>query len=232
MLLVHSRAHVLAHIVNQMPKIGHVHLQIVLSTPSSDVLYEVDRLFHMKHNRRLKIEILEAPFNPLDQYERFMELRRWQAARLPKNCKYAIIWDDDHILEDPAELRDEIRAGFDLAYAEKVFFWNSTKTYTTHIPRHNSVFAYRCLHGDLFPLDRTIHAPSQIHDTAQKIVQLKGRLLDYGYLRALDRDRCWRDYKKVGKIDAATTAIIQQPQLVLWKGQDHYMKMNKYVIAR
>jgi len=225
MMLVHQRAHVLAKIVAQLPKIAKVHLQIVLSKPSSDVLFEVDRLYHMNHPKRLQIEILEAPFNPLEQYERFMELRRWQAERLPRDCKYACIWDDDHILEDAREFKDALGFGFDLCYAEKLFFWNSTKTYTTHIPRHNSVFAYRCLPGDTFPLDRTIHAPVKIHDTAEKIVQLKGRLLDYGYLRALDRDRCWRDYKKVGKIDAATTAIIQQPKLVLWTGPDLYMKL-------
>lgn len=227
MTLVHSRAHLLEAIFRQMPKLGRVHWQIVLSKPTADVLYEVDRIYTLLLYRAagLEIEILEAPFSPLEERERFMELRKWQAEHLPPDCDYACIWDDDHILEDPAELKALMNGeGFDLAYATKLFFWDSPKTYTTHIPVHRSVFVYRVLPGDAFPVDRTIHAPEQIHDRAAHVIDLKGRLLDYGYMRSLDRERCWRDYKRVGKIDPATVAIVQPPSLHPWGGHDPYSR--------
>jgi len=193
-----------------------VHLQVVLSRPNSEVLCEVGEL---ERSATYGVNIVEAPFNPLEpgMPERFMEMRRWQYDLLPP-CDYGVIWDDDHYLEDPNEARLLLeKREYELIYATKAFFWGDTKHIATHIPTHRSVFFFRCLPGDQYPLDRTIHAPARIHDTATKVIDLQSKLLDFGYLSRAERDRCWADYKGVGKIDSATTALIEDPTLEIWR---------------
>lgn len=193
-------------------------MQITANEPSPAVVQVVTRGCSQLSDAGKAVQLLEAPFSPLAERERFMELRQWQLSQLPSRGDYGAIWDDDHILEDPAELVRVLQDGADLVYATKIHFWDSPRFYTTRLPVHNSVFVFRQLPGDSFPLDRVIHAPGRVHDSAEKVVQLKGHLLDYGYMRAEDRKRCWDDYRRVGKIDAATTPLVQPPATQYWHG--------------
>jgi hypothetical protein len=217
MQLVHARHEHLMDIWKQLRLLGcDIHLQVVLSRPNSEVIREVN---HLEKHATYDIQVVEAPFNPLEagKGERFMELRRWQHDLLPP-CDYGVIWDDDHYLEDPQEARKLLECReWDLIYATKAFFWGDREHIATHIPTHRSVFFFRCLPGDEYPLDRVIHAPSQIHDNATQVTDLRSKLLDFGYLNRADRDRCWADYKGVGKIDSATSALIDEPTLELWR---------------
>lgn len=217
MNLVHARHEHLMPIWKQLTQLGcDIHLQVVLSRPSSKVLQEVNELEKLNP---YNLQILEAPFNPLEagQKERFMELRQWQHDLLPP-CDYGVIWDDDHYLEDPKEARSLLETWkWDLIYATKVFFWGDREHVATHIPTHRSVFFFRQIPGDRYPLDRIIHAPTQIHDNAKNITDLRSKLLDFGYLDRADRERCWADYKGVGKVDSATLALIDEPTLEVWR---------------
>lgn len=223
MQLVHARPDLLPAIWRNMRQLRvQTHLQVVLSRPTREVLDKVIALEN-KPTSKLTVEVLEAPFSPLDDTERFRELRRWQHERLPEDCDYGVLWDDDHLLEYPDLCAKLLRSGaWDLLYATKLFFWDSPAQFTTHIPTHRSVFFFRCLPADAFPLDRTIHAPARIHDTGKKVGDLPGYLLDYGYMTPFDRERCWNDYKRVGKIDPATLALVSPPDLHEWRGLNPY----------
>ena len=225
MQLVHRRVSILPHIWEQLPGLGcPVHLGITLSRPTAEVIEKIQELVDRGLGKRVSISLHNAPFSPLGERERWMELRQLQLEWLPRDCTHGVIWDDDHILEDKKELVEAIDEGADLTYITKLFFWDSPKTYTTTFPDHNSVFSFRMLPGDRFPLDRTIHAPAAIHDRAKKVVQLKGRLLDYGYMDAYDRATCWAEYKQAGKIDAATRPLVMPPNLVEWRGINPFEK--------
>lgn len=223
MTLAYQREHVFREIAKSINRLRlPVVWQIALNRPNAAVLStlaQVERDLELMPRCKIQLSYLEAPFSPLDQgRERFMELRQWQLEQLPADCTHAVIWDDDHILEDEAEVRDAIQSGADLTYIRKVFYWDRTDQINTAFPEHNSVFVFRRLPGDSFDLGRTLHAPTRVHDNPRSIVQLDGRLLDFGYLRATDRERCWSEYKRVGKIDAATLPLVSPPRLVTLKG--------------
>ena len=217
MTLLHARHAYIRHIARSLRLTGMpVEWQVVLNRPTSKVVSELNHaLYHLPNS--IKPVLLDAPFSPLDKVERFMELRQWQLERLSP-CDYGVIWDDDHVLPDPRGVRAVLLELPDLVYATKVFFWGDDATVATHLPPHRSVFFFRYLQGDAFDQARVLHAPARIHDTAKVITDLPGGLLDYGYMDKDDRDRCWRDYKRVGKIDAATLPLIQTPSLAHWPG--------------
>jgi hypothetical protein len=220
MTLLHSRHHCLLPIYADICRLAagarHVHWQIVLNKPTNMVLETLNYI--LTHDRRgMMIDVLEAPFSPLDNIERFIELRRWQYERLPVTT-WGVIWDDDHVLADSEEARIKLTSKDDLVYATKLFFWDDDEHYTSHIPTHRSVFFFRRLENDQFPADRGIHAPALIHDRGGPQSDLRAPLLDYGYMARVDRERCWLDYRRVGKIDAATLPLTRDPILHHWPG--------------
>lgn len=168
------------------------------------------------------VQVLEAPFGPCDMghAERFFELRTWQIAQLPDDCTYGVLWDDDHVLENESEFLELIKKGTaDLIYGTKVFFWGSHNTYTTHIPKHRSLFAWRHYPGDRIPSKfEGMPGPLTAHRKAKNIVDLEGKLLDYGYVSEEDRTRVWQEYKRVGKMDNYVLALLKKPQLHDWTG--------------
>ena len=217
MTLLHARhAYIRAIAASIRQMCLPVEWQIVLNRPTSKVVAELNAALARLHPS-VRPTLLDAPFSPLDKVERFMELRQWQLERLSP-CDYAALWDDDHVLGDPKAVRATLLENPDLVYATKTFFWDNDASVNTRLPPHRSAFFFRYLAGDAFPLDRTIHAPARVHDTAKIVVDLPGGLLDYGYMTLEDRERCWRDYKRVGKIDAATLPLIQPPVLAGWPG--------------
>jgi hypothetical protein len=148
--------------------------------------------------------------------EAFMPVRQFQWKAIANERRpgdYAVLWDDDQVLEDPGAAATILADEPDLVYATKEFFWDRTDQVARHLPVHRSVFFFKCLPGDEFPQNRIIHAPARIHDTAKVVVDFPGKLLDYGYLTEADRNRCWREYKGAGKLDPATLALIRPPVL-------------------
>lgn len=159
--------------------------------------------------------VYDAIFPALGERERWMQLRQFQfkTACDKFDPTHGCIWDDDHILADLDDATQKLREDWDLVYATKLFLWDTADRYNARMPQHRSVFFFKVLPGDAFPVDRTIHAPIGIHDFAKKITDLKAPLLDYGYMHRLARERVFRDYVRVGKIDAATRPLVEPPDL-------------------
>lgn len=217
-MIVHKRDQYLRSIARNIRQMGiKTHWQIVMNQPSRAVLSELNAI-EQDLPLQVTVDIKEAPFSPLEHgRERWPEFRQWQLERLPET-NYGVIWDDDHLLADPTVVEPLLRQEPDLAYITKLFFWGTPVTYTTHIPTHRSVFFFRRVEGERFHQHRILHAPLPIHDEAARIVDVPTQLLDYGYMDTRDRERCWLDYKRAGKIDAATLAIVRRPCLQEWKG--------------
>lgn len=196
-----------------------IHWYVTFSKPSSEVIRVVNDLVQLKWET-LPITVNEAPFSPLGgPAERFMELRQWQLDQAAMT-DWSVIWDDDQVLERPRDVKQFLQdPDVDLVYATKTYFWNNDSTVALHFPTHRSVFFFRRRDGDRFPHDRTIHAPISVHDTPRKVVDLGGTLLDYGYMCKEDRQRCWLEYKRCGKIDPVTLGLIQEnPPTRIWPG--------------
>lgn len=205
MVLCHARPYILRDIVDQAWTLAdEVRVEFMLDRINGAVS---DAVFTSGCDR-----VLDAPVPALDHKENFMEVRRaqWHSMRTWEP-DYAVLWDDDHLLEGPREARRVLEGRPDLVYATKAHLWDSVKQENIRFPTHRSPFFFRCLPDDDYPLDRMIHAPAGIHDHATKVVDLKGRLLDIGYIERGERARVWAAYKRAGKIDAATLPLIKKP---------------------
>jgi hypothetical protein len=163
----------------------------------------------------------------------WMVLRSLQLVEMQlENPRFICIWDDDHILEDPDEAARKLsRRDYDLVYATKAFFWDSLDNISTAFPAHRSVFFFRNLPGDEFPLDRMIHAPTCVHES-KRVVDLKGKLLDVGYLLRENRQYVWEQYKRTGKIDAATLPLVREPTLTPWPAGGKWHTLLKERFAK
>lgn len=206
MVLAHRRPWLLGAIQAQAKQIDpHAVVQFTYDRPTEEVTWALATAEHRQ----------AAPRAVLDHRENFMEVRRWQLDQMrPFNPVYGVLWDDDHLLEDPAEARRVLEEGrADLVYATKAYLWDKLELENKALPTHRSPFFFRLLPGDQFPLDRTINAPAWVHDTKPMVTDLHGRLLDIGYLTQEERERVWRAYKKAGKIDQLTTKLLAPPLL-------------------
>jgi len=207
MILAHRRHKLLNLICEQARTIcPNAVIQITLDRPTEEVKFAAEAT---------GAELFNLPFAVLDDTgEHYMPARQWQFERLPA-CDYAVLWDDDQILEDPTEAL-EIYVKFDLVYVTKAFLWNSLNYQNIKIPTHSSVFFFRRLLNDAFSRDRKrmLHAPEAVHDDPHsQRTTLRGRLLDIGYLIETERVRVATDYFRAGKIDSATMALVDEPIL-------------------
>jgi hypothetical protein len=173
------------------------------------------------------VELFVSPFPAISDKEHFDDLRAWQYERLGHHePKYAAIWDDDHILDEPEWVRDDLaRTGADLTFATKVQFWDNLLSVNERLPLHKSPFFFRCRPGDAFPTGkgRIIHAPAAVHDDPASVrIDLNSVLLDVGYLTADERARVFAMYARVGKIDSFTRPLMEPPQLITWGGVASY----------
>lgn len=206
MVLAHAREQLLPLICRQ----------IQTAWPDSVIQIAVDRPTPaVRDILRLPLgaQVLEVPFPVVADREYFMEARRWQLDQLrPYAPRYAVLWDDDHILEDTAEPARLMADGADLIYADKAYIWDDLAHINVHIPRHRSVFFFKLRDGDQYPLDRFIHAPAGIHDDpCATSVVLRARLLDIGYMYSRERERLFKAYARAGKIDDVTKALVEPP---------------------
>lgn len=216
MVLCHRRPWLLPLIARQCRTIWPDSIvQFTLDRPSAEVIEAAQEARRWHEN----LEIFEAPFPPIGEKENWMALRNWQLEQMePRGPEFCMIWDDDHIFERPMDADVYMKAGYDLVYTRKLFFWNQTNMVNIGLFEHNSVSFFRLIKGDRFPLDRIIHAPAGIHDNPlAKKAQMNSRLLDVGYLYPEDRERVFNMYAKAGKLDAATMPLMEEPILEQYK---------------
>lgn len=206
-----------------MPKIAeqclqltpHVCFSILLDDPDPGVAEGLNQMEEVLVKGGAQVYVEDAAHPALGERERFMELRQQQFKIAVDNFNptHGVILDDDGVFADVDEARQALHSDADLVYGTKLFLWDDAEHYNARMPTHRSVVFFRCLPGDFFPINRTIHAPLGIHDHAQKITDLKAPILDYGYIHRLNRERCFRDYVRVGKIDACTRPLVEEPDL-------------------
>jgi hypothetical protein len=212
MVLAHKRPWLLPLIVKQVKhEWPDGVVQITVDRPSSDVVSTIAEI----QKKYPDVDVFEAPIPAIAERENFMELRNFQLEKIrQRGVEFAAMWDDDHIIESPGELEKYMQAGYDLVYISKLFLWDHLNLYNEAIPDHHSVFFFRVLENDKFPLDRIIHAPVMVHDNPlARIAHVSTRLLDIGYLFSEERERVFTAYKRAGKIDPATLSLVNTPQL-------------------
>ena len=216
MLLAHHRPWLLPLIVEQALSEYKSFVDITVDRPSADVVRVVDEL-----SKRENVRVFESPEPCLQSGpggDHFITVRQFQLERLQElSPKYGVIWDDDHILEQPQEGRYWMGRGYDLIYVRKRFLWNSVRKYNANMPEHNSCFFFKMLENDCYPsyeLNRMIHAPVIVHDSPDsRKVEMLSFLLDTGYLWSEERERVFRAYAASGKIDPATAPLVAEPDL-------------------
>lgn len=210
MLLAHRRPWFLPLIVEQALSEFKSVVDITVDAPSADVVEVVDKL-----SRNARVRVFESPVRCLAGKENFMQVRQFQLEKIQElKPRYGVIWDDDFIMEQPQEGRYQMAHNYDLIYATKRYVWDSLEYYNERMFTHRSVFFFKMLEGDVFPLDRMIHAPVMVHDSEDsRSIDLQSFLLDYGYLWESERERVFRTYAQAGKIDDSTKPLVMPPQL-------------------
>lgn len=203
--LVHKRPQIIPLIVQQVHETWpDAVIHFTMDRPSDAVCKVVEQLVSGLPSH---LRAFESPFPALTHKEQFIELRDWQ---LNKMCEldspeWCSMWDDDQILEDPAEARDGINSGnCDLLYMQKRFFWDNPDQENISLPMHNSIQFFRNPPGQKWI--KMVHAPHPIHDEGRP-GQLLGGLMDVGYMELSERQRVLLAYKRAGKLDAVTFAL-------------------------
>src|SRR5262245_55766109 len=186
MVLCHKRHQVLPLIVEQVQTVWPgARVDFTLDRPSPEVQETVDQLVANGGCR-----VFPAPFPALTHREQFIELRQFQLEKIQaEGVKWISMWDDDHILERPEELRDALAADqADLFYISKRYFWDDLDHINEELPRHHSIIAFRNVPAQRWK--KMVMAPHPLHDTGRR-ADLAGGLLDVGYMAPAERARVW-----------------------------------------
>ncbi len=206
MVLCHHRPWLLGLIVEQIYATWpDAVVHFMADRPNAAVIAELAKL-----ESHPAVKVFTSDMPAVGGVENFMLVRQCQLRFMQQeNPRFICIWDDDHILENPKEAADKVRhRHYDLIYTKKTIFWDDLEHTNCDLPVHNSVFFFRHLLNDRFPLNRMIHAPWQIHDKLDaKVAQMKSTLLDIGYLYPEQREEVFKRYARAGKLDAATLPL-------------------------
>ena len=221
-LQVHQRHEMLMPIVRQISALRCADLLICYDRPSLRVKQICSQIVNMHPDgiRNVVESVLPFPILSPGRPERWGEARNFVWEQRAPDTTHGIMWDDDQIVEDLDELRKHLyHTDFDLVYATKAFFWDDAEHVNEACFKCRSPFLFRALPGDRFSESRVDHCPQRVHDNPRSQTDLQCKLLDFGYLKEEDRLRVWEAYKRCGKIDAATTPLIQPPRLVPYTGK-------------
>jgi hypothetical protein len=207
MILTHRRHQLLDLICDQLRETWpDAAIQFTADRPTEAVMAAMGRAV-LKHGA----EVCPSPMEAISHTENFVWLRDWQLQNLHwTGCEYVAMWDDDHLLANPAEARKALEDGADLVYATKAYFWDGLDSINVGLPRHTSILFSRRVDGDRWT--KMVGAPEKA-SALPRVVELQDPLLDVGYMTAAERERVWKVYKRAGKIDQLTTGLVQAPTL-------------------
>jgi hypothetical protein len=85
-------------------------------------------------------------------------------------------------------------------------------------PEHWSGNLFRVYPGDRFATHFVAHCPEACA-RSERVVRLTEPVVNFGYMDAEVRAEYWTKYKRAGKIDAHTLALIREPDLKEFKWQ-------------
>lgn len=224
LVLVHQRPQLIPLIVEQ----------VATTWPGAVVHFTMDRPSEAVRAAVVKacgceVRHWDAPFAALTHKEQFIELRDWQLRKMNEldSPEWCAMWDDDLLFEDPEEARSAMAGGqYDLLYSRKRFLWETPDQENIGFPVHNSIQLFRNLPGQKWT--KMVQAPSPLCDEGRP-GQLKGDMLDVGYLTAADRERVFAAYKRTPKLtDPYTVGLVDpRPPLAPFKSNSPWHERIK-----
>ena len=181
---------------------------------------EVDRRVRAIAGRWRHRVFITTAFGDFPPYREstFRLLRQQQLASLHNDVEYAALHDDDQILSADAltRLQRALDAGVPMLFARRMYLWDRPHLENAAMPVHLAAYHFPVEPGDDFPDSRTIHAPARVYDRHADRAASEPHLIvyDVGYLDADERARVWESYRRAGKLDPATYALIEEPLLI------------------
>ncbi len=129
--------------------------------------------------------------------------------------------DDDQLFTDDGiqELYGHLTSFFQDRYEYRtLFMWDDIDTYNDRFPAHWSSNLFRVVPGDRWATHFVQHAPEAVA-RSEHVTRLKEPVVNFGYLDAEVRTDYWTKYKRAGKVDAHTLALVRTPNLKEFKWQ-------------
>lgn len=119
-----------------------------------------------------------------------------------------MVWDDDQLLSEPAleEIRGHLGAfAHDRYDIRSLFTWDRTDRVnaTAAMLNHWSAALFRYVPGDRFPDDFVVPCTRRTARSTN-FIRLTHPALNFGYMTAEDRQRCWTSAVAAGRLDAFT----------------------------
>lgn len=213
---VHRRHRFLSVAFDQFRKIPDVKLRIYYFRDRTTPQVE-EVIAGLQRDHRQVVKSVEMPWHIVEgTYGDFPKAWDWQLQYVNEDWSpdWVGIWDDDMILTGAEEARN-LMVEHDLVYGEKLFLWDSVEIYNARV-HHNSVVFFRHQRGDRFHKkdELQVHAPKGVHDNpASRRVNMKAKVLDYGFLSGRDRKCVFDREKRTGKIDGFTLPLVSDPVL-------------------
>jgi hypothetical protein len=129
--------------------------------------------------------------------------------------------DDDQLFTDDgiAEIRGHLEFFTSDRYEYRtLFMWDDESTYNDRFPDHWSANLFRAYRHDQWATHFVQHCPEACA-RSQHVTRLQEPVVNFGYMDADVRADYWQKYKRVGKVDAHTLALIREPDLKEFKWQ-------------
>ena len=219
MIPVHDRHQQLKVIVRQLALIPHCwrHFFFFLDRPTNEVRRVVREILEQYFAiSAFQIHIMSMPFALMDEKLHFRAARSWQMRRVEEILipDYGSIWDDDMVLQDPAEVAPLLDKA-DLISAWWHYVWDQPEMYDKRFEHHAVVF-WRWREKDQFHAESglNVKAPEGVHDDPNsRKVELKQRILDYGFFTEEYRQNVIKRYAKAGRRDDFALMVGTPPLL-------------------
>jgi len=138
--------------------------------------------------------------------------------------------DDDQIFTDDglSEIAGHLNVFTEDRYDYRtLFMWDSLDTYNERFPEHWSSNLFRAYPDDVWATKVVQHCPQEV-SRSPYVVRLSEPAVNFGYINEPDRLDYWQRYKRAGKVDAHTLALIREPHLKEFKWQSKERTLSAF----
>lgn len=127
--------------------------------------------------------------------------------------------DDDQLFTDDG--LQEIAGHLSTFTADRyeyrsLFMWDDIDVYNDRFPAHWSGNLFRVYPGDRWATHFVAHCP-EMCARSEHVIRLETPVVNFGYMEEEVRKDYWIRYKRAGKLDAHTMALIKEPDLKDYK---------------
>ncbi len=129
--------------------------------------------------------------------------------------------DDDQVFTDDGiqEISGHLQFFTEDRYEyQSLFTWDDLDHYNARFPVHWSGNLFRVYRGDRWATHFVAHCPEACA-RSERVIRLQEPAINFGYMDADVRADYWVRYKRAGKIDAHTLALIREPDLKEYQWQ-------------